>query len=91
MSGNKNKPEKQIHVDWEQPLSKEEIGRYLIDIGEKLINEGSFTVKQGENSYEIAPSGQVELEIQYKTRGEKHDFEIEIQWIPGKESKFEIS
>jgi len=87
----KDKPAKQVHINSEQALSKEEIGKYLVEVGEKLINEGSFTIKQGQQSYEIAPAGQIELEIQYKTKGEKKEFEIEIQWKPGKEGKFEIS
>ncbi len=86
-----DKPEKQIHVDLEQALSKEEIGRYLVDIGQKLIDDGSFTIKQGQDSYKINPSGHIELELQYKTRGEKNTFEIEIQWKPGADHSFEIS
>jgi len=86
-----DKPAKQIHVDLEQAMSKEEIGRYLVNIGQKLIEEGSFTIKQGQDSYEINPSGHIELELQYKTRGEKNTFEIEIQWKPGVDQNFEIS
>jgi len=89
---NKNdKPVKQIHVDLEQALSKEEIGKYLIDIGQKLVNEGSFTVKHGQESYQINPSGLIELELQYKTKGEKNTFEIEIQWKPDSNQGFEIT
>jgi len=87
----KEKPAKQMHINLEQTLSKEEIGNYLVEIGKKLINEGSFTIKQGQQSYEIAPAGQVKFEIQYKTKGEKQEFELEIQWKPGKEEEFEIS
>ncbi len=87
----KDKPDKQIHVDLEQALSKDEIGRYLVDIGQRLIDEGSFMIKQGQDSYEINPTGHIELELQYKTRGEKHTFEMEIQWKPGVDHSFEIS
>jgi len=86
-----DKPAKHVHVDLEQALSKEEIGRYLADIGQRLINEGSFTIKQGQESYEINPTGHIELELQYKTKGEKNTFEIEIQWKPGVDQSFEIS
>lgn len=93
-SGNQKKqgkPVKQVHVDLEQAMSKEEIGKYLVDIGQKLIKEGAFTIIQGQNSYEIDPSGHVELEVQYKSKGEKHTFKIEIQWKPGVDQSFEIS
>jgi len=85
------KPVKKVHLDLEQTMSKEEIGNYLVDIGQKLINEGSFTIVQGQESYEINPSGHLELEIQYKTKGEKNTFEIEIQWKPGVDQSFEIT
>jgi len=86
-----DKPAKQVHVNLEQAMSKEEIGRYLVDIGQKLVNEGNFTIKQGQESHNINPSGHVELELKYKTRGEKKTFEIEIQWKPGVDHTFEIS
>ena len=85
------KPAKQVHLDLEQNLTKVEVWEFLIDVGQKLINEGSFTIKQGQDSYEINPSGQIKIELQYKTRGEKNSFEVEIQWKPGVESSFEIT
>lgn len=89
-AGGKGKPPKQVHIDVEEYRSAEEIGRFLVDIGQKLAGEGAFTLTQGGQSYRIAPSGQVELEIQYKSRGDKHTFEVEIEWRPGREGGLQI-
>jgi len=67
----------------EEPRSVEEIGKFLINIGEKLVNDGSFSLRRGEEDLVITPTGIVILELEYKTKGEKHEFEIEIEWKPG--------
>lgn len=69
----------------EEMRSPEEIGRFLVNVGEKLQSEGSFTVVQGANDIQITPGGTTKLELKYKTKGEKHEFEIEIEWKPGQE------
>ena len=65
--------------------SAAEIGSFLVSIGEKLQADGSFTLTQGAEEFQIAPSGNTNLEIKYKTKGEKHEFEIEIEWKPGQQ------
>ncbi len=62
-----------------------EIGQFLVEIGEKLQAGGSFTLMQGAEELQIAPSGNTKLELKYKTKGEKHEFEIEIEWKPGEQ------
>lgn len=79
------KPRKQVFVNVEEQRSVEDIGKFLVEIGQKLAGEGSFSLSQGGQSYQVAPSGQVELEVQYKTKGDKHTFEVEIEWWPGRE------
>ncbi len=74
-----------VHFYSEKPSSVEEIGQFLINIGEKLLKEGSFNLQQGEQEFSIAPSGLVELEVKYKTKKNKHEFEVEIEWKPGVE------
>lgn len=69
----------------EEPRSLAEIGQFLVSIGEKLKSEGSFTVMQGAEEFQIAPAGNTKLELKYKTKGEKHEFEIEIEWKPGQQ------
>jgi len=72
-----------VHFYSEKPSSTEEIGRFLISIGEKLVQEGSFSLQQGEQEFNIAPAGAVMLELKYKTKKNKHEFEVEIEWKPG--------
>ncbi len=80
-------------------LSKEirninEVGDFLIKIGEKLKNQESFNlVKEGKN-VEVSPKGSVKLELEYKIKNnEKHEFEIEIEWKPSytSENKVDVS
>ncbi len=79
MSGNKA----DIIFESKEIRSSEEIGRFLISVGEKLLNTGSFTVVSGDREIEVAPSGSTKLELKYKSKGYKEEFEIEIEWRPG--------
>lgn len=81
---------KQKLVDIEERRTPEEIGTFLMEIGRKLKEDGRFDLVHGEKSYDIAPTGEVELEVQYKTKGEKHKFELEIQWKPGSQGGVKI-
>ncbi|UMZ73591.1 amphi-Trp domain-containing protein [Natranaerofaba carboxydovora] len=72
-----------VHFYSEEPKSTKDIGEFLKMIGEKLSNEGSFSLQQGETEHNIAPSGATKLELKYKTKQDKHEFEIEIEWKPG--------
>ncbi len=81
---------KQKLIDVEERKSPLEIGEFLMDVGRKLFENGEFDVVHGGESHRIAPTGRVELEVQYKTKGDKHKFEIEIQWVPGKKDDLKI-
>lgn len=63
----------------------QEIGAFLMQLGEKLQTDGSFTLTQGERVIEVHPQGLTKLELEYEIEGEKHEFEIEIEWRPGRE------
>lgn len=63
----------------------QEIGAFLIKLGEKLQSDGSFSLTQGEQVIEVHPQGPTRLELEYEIEGEKHEFEIEIEWKPGQE------
>lgn len=65
-----------------EPRSTEEIGRFLINAGEKLVSGGSFTVVQDGREIEVTPTGSTKLDLKYKTKGYKEEFEIEIEWRP---------
>ncbi|MFW6369351.1 MAG: amphi-Trp domain-containing protein, partial [Myxococcota bacterium] len=63
-----------------EPKSVEEIGRFLVTVGQKLIDSGSFTVVQAGREVDVSPSGSTRLELKYKNKGYKQEFEIEIEW-----------
>jgi len=63
-------------------LSTTEIGKFLITIGEKLAQGGSFSLKQGDRELRISPVGVTSLELEYKIKNDKNKFEIEIKWKP---------
>ncbi len=86
MSGNKAT----VLFASKEARSVEEIGRFLITAGEKLIETGKLTVVQGDREVEVAPSGQTRLELKYKSKGHKEEFEIEIEWRPGSGSGVDI-
>ncbi len=65
----------------------QEIGAFLIQIGEKLKNEGLFTLNQGSTTIEVHPRGPTKLELEYEVKGEKHEFELEIEWRPNREGE----
>ncbi len=68
----------------EEPRSVEEIGEFLIQAGQKLKEQGFFTLTQDEQQIEIRPGGATKLELKYEVKKEsKHQFEIEIEWKEG--------
>ncbi len=71
----------------EEPRSVQEIGDFLIQIGEKLKEQGFFSLTQGEKQIKIHPEGATKLEIKYEIEDEvKHGFEVEIEWKTGSEN-----
>ncbi len=67
----------------EEPRSVEEIGEFLVRVGKRLKEKGSFGLTQGDQQVEICPSGATKLELKYEVEGgTKHQFEIEIEWKP---------
>ncbi len=68
----------------EEPRSVEEIGDFLIQIGNKLKEQGFFNLTQGDRQIEVRPVGATKLELKYEIEGgTKHEFEVEIEWKPG--------
>ena len=61
----------------------QEIGDFLVQIGQKLKEKRSFNLTQGQKHVQVSPSGQTRLELKYEIKGAgKHEFEIEIEWKP---------
>jgi len=78
----------------EESRGVQEIGDFLIMVGQKLKEQGYFTVHQGEKQIEIRPEGGTKLELKYEIEREtKHGFEIEIEWdtAKGTAGKIDIS
>jgi len=74
----------QIIFSSEEPRSVQEIGEFLIQIGQKLKEQGFFNLTQGDQQIEVRPDGATKLELKYEIEGgNKHEFEIEIEWKPG--------
>ncbi|NLC05000.1 MAG: amphi-Trp domain-containing protein [Erysipelothrix sp.] len=76
----KNKPLKIREVDRKQPQSLIEFADMLEDIATKLKAEGSFSVVEGDKTTVITPGSQLRTEFTYKTRGNKHEVEIQFKW-----------
>ena len=79
-----------VHFSSEEPRSVEEIGRFLVDVGERLLTQGGFTVVQGGQEFFVEPGGATKLELQYKSKGDKQQFEIEIEWKPGQDGNGDV-
>ncbi len=68
----------------EEPRTIEEIGDFLIQAGQKLKEQGFFTLSQDDQQVEIRPGGATKLELKYEVKKDtKHQFEIEIEWKEG--------
>ena len=68
----------------EEQKSVEDIAEFLIQTGQKLKEQGYFTLSQEDQQVEIRPEGAATLELKYKVKKEsKHKFEIEIEWKEG--------
>lgn len=79
----------QVILDHEEMQSLEQLAAMLETIAKHLREEGKFTFVQGGKEIEVAPSQQVGVEVKYeiKQKKNKHQFEIEFEWIPGQESQ----
>lgn len=72
--------EKQRILDHKEHQSLNEFAETLEVIAKKLKDEASFTLQQGDREIDIAPNSLVEVEYSYKIKGDKHEFEIELEW-----------
>ncbi|WP_216829534.1 amphi-Trp domain-containing protein [Alkalihalobacterium elongatum] len=60
-----------------------EFAEVLETIAKKLREEGQFVFMQGEEEVQVKPSQRLKVEYEYSTKGDKHSFEIEFDWIEG--------
>lgn len=89
---NEMKNSKVVLVDHEEKMSLVQAAEFLETVAKKLREEGTFTLTQGEKTHEVTPASSVELEIKLEKQGDKHSFEVEIEWREGaKNSSLSIS
>lgn len=72
--------EKQRILDHKEHQSLNEFAQTLEIIAKKLKEQASFTLMKGDQEIEIQPNDLVEVEYSYKIKGDKHEFEIELEW-----------
>ncbi|MFC5559772.1 amphi-Trp domain-containing protein [Ureibacillus thermophilus] len=76
------KPVPQVFIKHKEVQSIQEFAMMLEKMAQKLKQEGKFTFVQGTEQVEVAPNEQVKVDYKYEVKGEKHQFEIEIEWSP---------
>lgn len=82
MSNSKKNPEV-VLVDYEENMSLKEAATFLETIAKKLREEGTFTLTQGNDSYDVTPAEIVELEVKLEKEKNKNKFELELEWHDG--------
>lgn len=88
----KNLNQTVVHIDYEEKMSLENAVTFLEGMITKLKEEKSLTLTQGEETFFVKPSQQVELEVKLEERGDKQKLEFELGWIEGEENQgLEIS
>lgn len=80
---NANRNRKEVLVDFEEKMSLANAATYFETIAKKLKEEGRFVLTQNGQQVEIAPSGNVELEIKVEKVNDKLKFEMELEWLEG--------
>jgi len=89
---NKSKNSKITLVDFEEKMSLKKAASFLEAAATKLKEEGSFSLTHGEQTYEVAPSSNVEFEVKLEKRDNKYELEFELEWVEGQDdSGLEIS
>lgn len=82
-----NKPVTKVLIDYEEKQSLVAFATTLETIAKKLKEDGAFHFVQGEQTIPIIPGEMVEGEFKYEVKGDKHSFEIELEWYEGVHAK----
>ncbi|MDV6378291.1 amphi-Trp domain-containing protein [Sporosarcina sp. GW1-11] len=89
---NEKRSAKVVLVDHEEKMSLANAAEFLESLAKKLREEGTFTLTQGDQTHEVTPASSVELEIKLEKQGDKHTFEVELEWREGEnDSSISIS
>ncbi|MDX5475866.1 MAG: amphi-Trp domain-containing protein [Bacillaceae bacterium] len=81
-----NKPVTEVLINHKEQQSLNEFASALETIAKKLREEGQFVFVQGEEQVEVQPSEQVMAEFKYTIKGDKHSFEMEMDWYTGEKA-----
>ena len=81
-----NKPVTEVLINHKEQQSLHEFASTLETIAKKLREEGQFVFVQGEEQVEVQPSEQVKAEFKYTLKGDKHSFEMEMDWYTGEKA-----
>lgn len=74
---------KNVLIDYEQKMSLDEAITFLETIVNKLKTDKSLTLTLGEQSHQVNPADQVELEVKLEERNKKYSLELELEWTEG--------
>lgn len=74
---------KKVLIDYATNLSRNELADFLEKIASKIRDEGSFTFVQNDQDVLVSFPENVKTEIEYEVQGDKHEFEIEVEWREG--------
>ncbi|MGX7196946.1 amphi-Trp domain-containing protein [Enterococcus olivae] len=81
-----NKPVTEVLIDHEEKQTLVTFATTLETIAKKLKDEGHFNFVQGTETIAVTPTEQIVAEYKYEKKGEKHSFEIELEWYEGQKA-----
>lgn len=77
---------KNILVDYEEKLSREQVATLLETIAAKIKEDGSFTLKLGQEEQQVQLPETVTLEVELEEKNGEYSLEFELEWREGEES-----
>ncbi len=77
------KPVTEVLIDHEEKQTLVAFATTLETIAKKLKEDGQFHFVQGTEAIPILPTEHITAEYKYEKKGDKHSFEIELEWYEG--------
>lgn len=77
---------KNVLVKHEERVSREQIAALLETIAKKLKEDGTITLKLGEQSQTVQLPESVVLEVDLEEKNGKYSLEFELEWREGESS-----
>ncbi|MBV7390882.1 amphi-Trp domain-containing protein [Enterococcus sp. ALS3] len=82
-----NKPLTEVLVVRGEKQSLVEFSDFFLMIATRLKENGQFSIVEGEKTTIIAPDEPLEVELKYEKKYDKHQFEIEFEWLEGQSNE----